>query len=322
MGHFVLKNKIELKNFSDKDILSEADYTYVTKEDIMLQFEYKEEQASNKIDVDVGLYKIVSRNNALALDATQFSKDDILSEYTNTEKIENIVDCFFKNLHLYKEFGIDVPKRNLLLFGPPGAGKSVSLQKVATKYLEDGKTVVLTWDTYAFDPFDVKEFISTFNYKPGVEKIILIAEDIGGSANSEAAVRSSSSLLRLLDNTDKTFTIPVMVIATTNFIQNLESNLANRSGRFDDKLEIGYPDANGREKLLTYFSKGNVDEASIAYIKQKQCEKFSVAHIKESYIRSRLHEKPLLDVLKDISKEIDTYNKGFSKHQSMGFFNE
>lgn len=319
MGHFVLKNKVNLLDIQDKDTLPEADYTHVTKDSLMLQFEYIEEKSNNKLDVDAGLFKIISKNNALVLEKAQFIKDDILNEYTNTEKIEKVIDCFFKNLHLYKEFGIDVPKRNLLLYGPAGTGKTYSLQKAVSKYLDDKKTVAIMWDTYAFDPFEVKEFISTFNYLPGVEKIILIAEDIGGSANSEATVRSSSSLLKMLDNTDKTFTIPIMVIATTNFIENLESNLANRSGRFDDKLEIGYPDANNRVALMNFFSKGTANEDVTQYLKSKACDKLSVAHIKESYIRSRLHEKPLLDVLKDVVKEIDIYNKGFKEQRSMGF---
>lgn len=312
-NYFKLKNIVDLNVVNKDTKIFESDFCHITDQNKMYQFELIEEESNRSIEVNPGLYKIAVVSNVMKLEEAHFTADEMLNEYTNTEHIEHIIECFFKNLHLYKEFGIEVPKRNLLLYGPPGGGKSTAIQKAAMKYVGDGKTAVITWDTAAFEPYEIKEFISRLNYI-GAEKIILIAEDIGGASNEGLGIRSSSSLLRLLDNTDKTFTIPVMVIATTNFIGNLEENLANRSGRFDDRIEIGYPSSEDREKLLRFFAKEYVTEKAAELIKTDKCKKFSVAHIKECYIRSRLHSKDLDVVIKQVIKEIEEYNKGFTKN--------
>lgn len=314
---FKLKNILDLNTVDKNTKIPTSDFCQITSDNKLVQFELVEIEENNSVEVVPGLFKIVKSPSGLKLDKTKFSHDNMLSDYANNEHIEKIIDCFFKNLHMYKEFGIEVPKRNMLLYGPPGAGKTSSLQKTATKYLEDGKTSVITWDTYAFEAYDVKEFISQFKYN-GVEKLIVIAEDIGGISNEGSRVKSSSSLLRLLDNTDKTFTIPVMIIATTNFIAGLEENLANRSGRFDDKFEVGFPSSKNRVDLLKFFAKEYATDGALEFIQKDSCKKFSVAHIKECYIRSRLHDKNLEDVLREVAREIEEYHKGFSKQQSMG----
>jgi AAA+ superfamily predicted ATPase len=314
---FKLKNIVDLDSINYDTHIPESDFYHVTKGEKMLQFEYNSTEDYSKIEVKPGLFKIIKTNSGLELDKTNFINDQLLDEYNSTEHIEKVIDCFFKNLDMYKEFGIEIPKRNMLLYGPPGTGKTSSVQKTVNKYLKDGRTVVITWDTYFFDAFEIKEFVSRFNYVDA-DKIIVIAEDIGGISSEDTRIRSSSSLLRLLDNTDKTFTIPVMIIATTNYVANLSENLTNRFGRFDDKIEVGYPNADNRVSLLKFFSKNTVSEDVIALMRSNSCKKFTVAHIKECYIRSRLHDKNLFDVIKEVSREMEEYEKGFSKQMSIG----
>jgi len=197
-------------------------------------------------------------------------------------------------------------------------GKSSSISTIVEKYQGDGKTAIIVWNTDAFEPTDVKRFIKSFDYQ-GVQKMILIAEDIGGIENDTATVRSSSSLLSLLDNKEKTFTIPIYIIATTNYAQNLMGNLTNRPDRFDDKLEIGYPTATARVELLKFYLKDSVTDDAIKLIESKKCEEYTPAHIREVRIRSRIHDKTPEAVIKEIQEEIESYKKAFSKQKSVGF---
>ena len=253
----------------------------------------------------------------LFLEPTSFVKDNILESLISTKHIEDIIDCFFENIPLYKEFGIEIAKRNILVYGAPGLGKSVGLAKAANKYVQDGRTIVVVWNTSDLEASSVKSFISSFDYH-GVEKIILIAEDIGGAENVEVRTRSDSGLLSLLDNNEKTFTIPVMVIGTTNYPQNLEGNLINRSGRFDDKIEVEYPNAEGRLALLNFFAKEYVTDLSIELMTSTKCKEFSPASIREAYIRSRLRKKPLESTIEEMIEEMKRFNKGFSKSGQLG----
>lgn len=197
-------------------------------------------------------------------------------------------------------------------------GKSSSISTIVEKYAGDEKTLIVTWSTDTFEASDVKRFFKSFEYK-GVERMILIAEDIGGIENDAATIRSDSSLLSLLDNKEKTFRTPTYIIATTNYAQNLMGNLTNRPDRFDDKLEIGYPTAAARVELLKFYLKDSVTDGAIKLIESKKCEEFTPAHIREIRIRSKIHSKTPEEVIKEIQAEIESYKKAFSKQQAVGF---
>lgn len=319
MAFFKLKSRTKLNNLNVGDKLEESDFSIQTLENEFLQFEYIEEERSlTPYPVKPGVFSITKSMTGLDLIPTTFTQDKILKDLLSTKNVTEKIDMFFNRLHVYYEEGIEIPKRAALLHGPAGTGKSSSISTIVEKYAGDNKTLIVTWSTDTFDASDVKRFFKSFDYK-GVERMILIAEDIGGIENDEATVRSDSSLLSLLDNKEKTFRVPIYIIATTNFPQNLMGNLTNRPERFDDKIEVGYPPATARVELLKFYLKESVSDEAIKLIESRACDEFTPAHIREIRIRSRIHDKTPADVIKEITKEIETYKKAFSKQQSVGF---
>lgn len=318
MGYFKVSKITNFNELTEETIIQESALAFHNN-DKYIQFKYIEEDSDiNKYEVKPGIYSIIKDNNGYQLMSTSFVNDSILTEFVNTKHIEEIVDCFFNNLHLYAEFGIEVPKRGVLLYGPAGTGKTTALNKSVQKYANDGKTLIVVWHTSKYEAYEVQDFIKSFKYT-GVDKLILICEDLGGMENDGVKMRSDSSLLSLLDNQEKTFTLPVMIIATTNYPENFAENLTNRAGRFDDKIKIGYPNKESRGELLKFFSKAKATEAEINMIMTSACDEFSPAHIRECYIRSRLHNKSLTDVIKEVSNEIAKFKKAFSEQRGMGF---
>jgi predicted AAA+ superfamily ATPase len=318
MGHFKVSKVTLIDELKEGDILNESDLAFKNN-DRYVQFKYIESDSNDqKYDVKPGIYSIMKDMNGYFLKNTSFVNDSILEEFVNTKHIEEVVDCFFNNLHLYAEFGIEVPKRGVLLYGPAGSGKTTALNKSVQKYAKDGKTLILVWHTSKYEAYEVQDFIKSFNMI-GIEKMILVCEDLGGSENDNVRMRSDSSLLSLLDNQEKTFTLPIMIIATTNYPENFAANLTNRAGRFDDKIKVGYPPPEARKALLSFFSKGNANAEELAMISSSKCDEFPPSHIRECYIRSRLHNKPLLTVIKEISSEIEKFKKAFSEQKGMGF---
>lgn len=317
-NHFKLLNKVQLNCINEDTVIPESDYSLLSNDGTFFQFKFHSEKVEDRsYDVRPGIWKIIKTMSGPILEPTLFNNDEILESFVNTKKIEEVVDCFFNNLDLYKEFGIEIPKRGVLLWGPAGTGKSVSVTRCTNKY-NDGKTLILVWHTAAHEAHEVKDFIQTFNFI-GVDKIILIAEDLGGQENPGAPVRSDSSLLSLLDNQEKTFKLPVMIIATTNFPENFASNLTNRAGRFDDKIKVGYPPGEARQALLQFFSKNTASEAAIKLIGSEACAKLPPSQIRECYIRSRLHKKDLAQAIRDLVEEAKLYEKAFSEGKGMGF---
>lgn len=319
MGNFKFLKSTDLNTLDSNTVIPESDFSITTNDGKFLQFQYVDETKDvRKYPVSAGIWKINASTNGYFLEKTSFVKDLILEEFTNTKKIETTVDCFLNNLHLYKEFGIEVPKRGILLYGPQGTGKSTAISKCIEKYVSDEKTAVIIWHSAKFEAYQVKDFIAVFDYK-NVEKLILVIEDLGGIENEDATIASDQSLLSLLDNQEKTFTIPVMIIATTNFPQNFAANITNRAGRFDDKIEIGYPDAEARMALLKFFANEWATPEALEYVQSKKCERLPPSQLRESYIRCRLHSKTLLETLKEMTEESELYEKAFSKRSGLGF---
>lgn len=315
MGHFTVQQKTKLSELETGARLEESDYSTLTPDGYFVQLKYHQDDHKEfpVYDVSPGIYSIIKTMSGFDLKPTSFVSDAMLDELVATKDIEDVVDCFFSNIPLYKEFGIEIPKRGVLLWGPAGNGKTSALNKAVRKYVNDGKTLVVVWHTSSLEADEVQSFIKSFAYeKHNVEKLILVCEDLGGMENDQTRMRSDSSLLSLLDNQEKTFTHPTMIIATTNFPENFAANITNRPGRFDDKIKVDYPNSSARQSLLKFFAKERATEEAVLLIGSDKCKQFSPALIRESYIRSRLRSKTLVQTIEEMLGDVKLYNKGFN----------
>lgn len=321
-NHFRVKSKVKLDDLNLNDVIPESDYSHLSRDGHFIQFEYvKEEETIRETIVKPGVWAIEPEGSSMALKPATFINDTLLDSFIYTQEIEDKVNMFFNKLHIYKELGMEVPRRAALLYGVPGGGKSTALRKISQTYVKDGKTAIVMWPTDAFEPFDVKNFVKSFRFD-GVEKLIFILEDLGGVEVQNVEVPSDPSLLALLDNTEKIFKIPVYILTTTNFPQIFASNLANRPGRFDDKIKVPYPPPEFRTALLEFFLKNHkvgIDEDTLKLISSNSCKEFTPAHIKEIVIRSLLHDKTLEVCIREIIEEVEIFKKAFDEKGKFGF---
>jgi hypothetical protein len=141
-------------------------------------------------------------------------------------------------------------KRGLLLFGPPGTGKTHT-----TRYLVQqltGSTVLMLsgQSLHAVGP------ITTMarDLEPSVvvlEDVDLVAED------RDYGPGPSPVLFTLLDAMDGAAAdADLLFLLTTNRADLLEPALAARPGRVDVAVEIALPDADGRRRLLEVYTRG------------------------------------------------------------------
>lgn len=313
MGRFKVKKIVNLDDLVVGDEIPESDYASLSEQGKFVQFEYLENKDDDKdqYEVEPGTWAIQNTPSGFKLKVTSFVNDQILKELNTTKEFSEKIHKFFSRIHIYKKHGIEVPKRNMLFFGKAGTGKSVLISE-SLKEFSDGKTAIILWHTDKFEAYAVKDFIQTFSYK-GVEKLILIAEDIGGVEMENVKVKSDSSLLSLLDNNEKTFRIPTLIIATTNHPEIFLGNLTNRPGRFDDKFEVGFPTEQARVALYNFYAKDEVQPEVAQLIKDNKFKEFTPAHIKELVIRADIYEKTHKEVLHDMYEEIQYYKKEFTK---------
>lgn len=295
------------------DKLEESDFSTLTDQGNFCQFEFVEEEDVPHGEIaKPGIFCLQKTMVGLKLEKTEFTDDDVLKEFVSTKEVTEKIDKFFAAIPKYEKYGI-FPKRGGLLHGPPGTGKTTIIAEICRKYKAEGNTFILVWHTDKVEAGDVKDFLKHLQYE-GVNKMILIVEDIGGIEIENARIRSESALLSLLDNQEKTFKVPIYIEATTNYPENFMANLTNRPNRFDDKIRVGYPKAEARVQLLKFYDKENlVDEEALTLIASKKCEEFSPAHLREIIIRSAIYDSKPSDTIKAMIKEIEEFKAGFQQ---------
>jgi transitional endoplasmic reticulum ATPase len=166
--------------------------------------------------------------------------------------IREMVELPLRHPTLFKNLGIKPPK-GVLLFGPPGTGKTQIARAIAN---ETGAFFIMINGPEIMSKMAGE---SEANLRMVFEKAeesapaIIFIDEIDSIApnrektNGEVEKRVVSQLLTLMDGMKGRSN--VVVIAATNRPNSLDPAL-RRFGRFDREIDIGVPDENGRMEIL------------------------------------------------------------------------
>jgi len=197
--------------------------------------------------------------------------DDIGGCRKQLVQIREMVELPLRHPQLFKSIGIK-PPRGILLYGPPGCGKTLIARAVANEtgaffWIINGPEIMskMAGDSEANLR---KAFAECEKNNPS----ILFIDEIDSiapkrdKANGEVERRIVSQLLTLMDGMNSRSN--VIVIAATNRPNTIDGAL-RRFGRFDREIDIGVPDDVGRLEILQIHTKNmkldeDVDLESIA----------------------------------------------------------
>ena len=319
-----ISNLKEVANGADT-FIPESDLS-IQVDEFLLQYDYKRNDNQKNIVVKPGSYNLAKGPMGIEIVPMEFVQKELLTSITNTRKILNEAEIFFNNLHVYDE--LEQPKkRGVLLYGIPGCGKSTSIVQVAKDLkVKDPGAVIINWPTAELEASAVFKFFTSFSeYSQECTKLILVVEDLGGGSHEGYSRRDevSSSLLNLLDGINNVFKIPTLILMTSNHPENLMDSLAQRPGRIDLALEIGCPTYDERINLVEFLAKRSLTEEeknSLNGSVNKGAENFSIAHLQEIVIRSRLHNKTIAVVVKELIDYANLFKKDFQKPKKAGGF--
>jgi len=174
------------------------------------------------------------------------------------QKIREMVELPLRHPELFQRLGIEPPK-GVLLYGPPGCGKTLLAKAVAnesdaTFYAINGPEIMSKY--YGESEARLREiFERAEKHAPAIifiDEIDAIAPKREG-VTGEVERRVVAQLLALMDGLKGRGN--VIVIGATNRINAVDPAL-RRPGRFDREIEIGVPDRKARLEILQIHTRG------------------------------------------------------------------
>ena len=202
-----------------------------------------------------------SRVRVMELDTKPTEKySDMGGVDKQIQELEEAIVLPLEKKHLFEAIGIKPPK-GVLMFGPPGTGKTMLARAVAARvnatflklagsqlvqaYIGDGAKMVR--DAFAL----AREKAPTIVFIDEIDAVGLKRSGGDGHGGQEVQ-RTMLELLNQLDGFSSTD--DVKVIAATNRADVLDPALL-RSGRLDRKIEFPMPNEEGRAKILEIHSR-------------------------------------------------------------------
>lgn len=213
--------------------------------------------------------------SGLLLDLPEMRSQDVI----------NLVERFWESEKDYKDgnefiVGGAASSAGVMIYGPPGSGKSCTLKIVSNKLIERGGTVFYA----STAPQIIMRFLTDFAKIEQNRKSIVILEDIDSliSNHGEAVYLEMLDSAKTINN--------VLFIATTNYPEHLDPRIYNRPGRFSHVIKIGLPSPKTREAYLKAILKNHKDVKEIV----EKSDGFTIDHL-TALVNSVYREKKVLD---------------------------
>lgn len=227
---------------------------------------------------------------------------------SESERLMEEVHEFLTLRDKFKERGL-LYKRGIMLYGPPGSGKTATIQVLARTVAEKLGSVAILGDHPQFCSLG----LNMLRRLEPTRQVVVILEDL----DALVMRHGEEGYLSLLDGENQVEN--VIYVATTNYPERLDRRFVDRPSRFDTIRLIGMPSVAARRAYLKAKEPSLTDEELVAYLKAS--DGYSVAHLRELLVLTRCFGRSL----EEAAKRLDSMRSKAptSEHdyalRSMGF---
>lgn len=186
--------------------------------------------------------------------------NDVAGLKEEKEELEEIVD-FLKNPAKYNGIGARIPK-GVILTGPPGTGKTLLAKAVAGEAGVPFFSISGSDFVEMFVGVGASRVRDLFNDAKKNAPCIVFIDEIDAVARRRGTglggghdEREQTLNQMLVEMDGFGVNEGIIVMAATNRVDILDPAIL-RPGRFDRKVNVGYPDVRGREEILKVHSNG------------------------------------------------------------------
>jgi hypothetical protein len=201
-------------------------------------------------ELDQFAYRIVSTWTGIAFAKMQCQTDE-LYYFENSAMNDALteIDKFWDLKPDYDKLKL-MHNRGIMMYGPPGMGKTACAHQIAKMIVDRGDVVF-----YANSISTLIDGLTAFRDVEPDRKVVVVLEDADEYVGYE-----ERNFLQLLDG-EKSIS-GILYLATTNYIENFPPRVL-RPGRFDKKIFVGPPPIAGRKAYLSKKLAGIENDAEI-----------------------------------------------------------
>jgi len=230
-------------------------------------------------------------NGVLGFEAIKARTDKLLRfPDAASDKVIQEIETFWTNEATFRKFGLPY-KRGILLYGPPGSGKTSTLQLLARDVVTRGGIVLI---------YRASVFLAAYRQLRLVQSdtpVVVMMEDL----DAILARHDESEVLNTLDGAD--VIDRVVFVATTNYPEELGERIINRPSRFDRRLLIGDPNDAARKMYLEDMTRGKRMPKGLTITQMvKDTKGMSLAHVKELFVATVAIKLPYEEALHNLKE--------------------
>lgn len=251
--------------------------------------------SSAPINLPVGVYSHERGNGAAPerLVPMVLREDKYVDLLADLDDLSGNVEDFKNNKNLYTSTS-SMYKLGILLFGPPGTGKTSYMRK----FIKQHKDAIVIF----LDDIPSRKFLEKLEESTKDQLKIIVFEEVVSLVSHQDAIRE------MLDFLDGSKTVSnAIYFMSTNYPEDIPQNVI-RNGRVDLFVRVGYPDKIGANKLVKLYLQREASDSELGQLKDK-----AIVDIREICFMHRKTNKSFEECVKIVEDKHKLLIKHFGK---------